>query len=56
MAELGLQVPARTASWEGGGSLVSEAHRPSVFPVVSIWLCVLFPKRRPFAGDIFYVN
>lgn len=41
---------------EGGGSLVSEAHRPSVFWVVSIWLCVLFPKRRPFAGNIFYVN
>ena len=56
VAELGLQVPARTSSWEGGGSPVSEAHRPSVFRVVSIWLCVLFPKRRPFAGDIFYVN
>lgn len=30
------------SNWKEGGSLVSEAHRPSVFLVVSIWLCVLF--------------
>ena len=56
VAELGLRVPARASSWEGGGSPVSEAHRTFVFWVISIWLCVLFPKRRPFAGNIFYVN